>query len=107
MISNYVTPTTKHREIWRRKPILRTIYGDYYRRILGHCTKGSIVEIGSGTGNFKDYCPQAISTDIQAVNWIDLVLEAHQLPFGNQVIDNIVMIDTLHHLQVPVLFLTK
>ena len=99
-----VTPTAEHRNIWFKKPILRIIYGDYYQRILNDCVRGSVIEIGSGTGNFKEYFPPAISCDIQVVDWIDVALDAHRLPFKENSIDNIVMVDTLHHLQAPVRF---
>ncbi len=96
----------RHRDIWRRKKILRIVYQSWYSWIIrGISTVGGIVlEIGAGSGNFKEYLPAAISSDIEACPWVDLCLDAHFLPFKDSAVSNIVMIDVLHHLADPVGF---
>ncbi len=101
------SPTLGHRELWRQKKSLRAIYGDYYRRIAERCTPGQTLEIGGGSGNFKEYLPEALSMDVQHFDWLDLVADAHRLPFSDGSFANLVMVDALHHLERPGLFLRE
>lgn len=97
----------QHREIWNRKPVLKTVYGDYYRRILAYRTQGPILEVGGGSGNFKSICDDLVSIDIQKLPWLDVVGDAHALPFASASWNNIAMVDTLHHLHRPRSFLQE
>ena len=96
-----------YREIWDRKPVLREIYGDIYSRILAACVPGSILEIGGGSGNFKDYAPHTVSSDILPAPWLDLVCDAQRLPFADASFANVVMVDVLHHIESPLRFLQE
>lgn len=96
-----------HREIWKKKAVLRKIYKDWYQMILANLAPGKVVEIGGGSGNFKESCPRALSGDIVPTPWIDLVLDAHHLPFKNNSVQNLVLFDVLHHLENPFLFLKE
>lgn len=97
----------KHREIWKKKKILRDIYEEWYKMIIADLSKveGPTVELGAGSGNFKEFYPQAISADIEKCDWIDMSFDAHEMPFGDSSVANIVKIDVLHHLADPVGFL--
>ncbi len=96
----------RHRETWKRKKIIRVIYGDWYRRILGDLksTKKKTLELGAGSGNFKEFKPDVTASDIDFSPWLDTCFDAHHIPFKRDSIGNIVMIDVLHHLADPVLF---
>lgn len=96
----------RNREIWKRKPILREVYGDFYQRILGSIdlTTGPVVEIGSGIGSLKDYLPQAISSDVFLNPWLDLVSDAYRLPFRDSSVGNLLLFDVWHHLRRPMAF---
>ena len=96
-----------YREIWDRKPVLRAIYGDIYRRMLVHVVAGRILEVGGGSGNFKLFAPDTISSDILPAPWLDLVCDAQQLPFADASFGNIVMVDVLHHIASPLRFLKE
>ncbi len=97
---------TKHRHIWKNKKILRIIYTEWYRKILEDINKDGItVELGSGSGNFKEFKPEIISSDIEYSEWLDICFNAHNMPFKSNSISNIIMIDVLHHLSNPVGFL--
>ena len=96
-----------YREIWDRKPVLRAVYGDIYRRMLAHLVPGPILEVGGGSGNFKLFAPAAISSDILPAPWLDLVCDAQQLPFPDASFGNIVMVDVLHHIASPLTFLIE
>jgi len=96
----------RHRDVWRRKKILRVVYQTWYSWIVNGLSTvhGAVLEIGAGSGNFKEYLPAAISSDIEACQWVDVCHDAHYLPFREASISNIVMIDVLHHLADPVGF---
>jgi SAM-dependent methyltransferase len=98
-----------HRETWNKKKILREIYRGWYRRILKDLKKSNrkSVEIGAGIGNFKEFMPEVIASDIEACDWLDLCFDAQQMPFGDNEISNVVMIDVLHHLSHPLRFLRE
>lgn len=96
-----------YRDIWERKPALRDIYRDIYRRILNVAAPGQILEIGGGSGNFKDYAPTTVSTDIMPAPWLDVVCDAQRLPFAPGRFSNVVMIDVLHHIEHPVYLLRE
>ena len=93
--------------IWRRKPVLRAIYQDCYRMIVSRLRPGGTLEIGGGVGNLKAYSPGIVSLDIQFASWLDVVADAHRIPFSSGSFDNIVMFDVLHHLENPRWFLIE
>lgn len=96
-----------YREVWRRKPALRAVYHDIYRRLAAACRPGRTLEVGGGSGNFKDFAPDVVATDVQAAPWLDLVCDAHALPFAAGAFDNIVAFDVLHHLHWPRHFISE
>lgn len=97
----------EHGRQWRQKPALRDIYLDLYQRMAGHLASGATLEIGGGSGIFKEYAPDVVTTDILAAPWLDLVADAQSLPFAPASFDNIVMFDVLHHIEFPRRFLAE
>ena len=98
-----------HREVWEKKKILRIIYSAWYRKIIRDLFASSkpTVELGAGSGNFKEFKPDVISSDIDPCDWLDMCFDAHDMPFEKDSVSNIVMIDVLHHLANPVRFLNE
>jgi SAM-dependent methyltransferase len=96
-----------YRHVWQTKPVLRAVYSHYYREIVARCRAGRTLEVGGGSGNLKSYVAEVVTSDIQPVLWLDVVADAHRLPFGAGSFDNIVLFDVLHHLQRPRLFLLE
>ena len=92
---------TEYRSVWDRKPVLRVVYSDIYRRIINATMPGPILEIGGGSGNFKQFAPATISTDIMPAPWLDAVCDAQRLPFAAEAFANVVMVDVLHHIEYP------
>lgn len=99
----------KHRLIWKNKKILRMIYTEWYKQIIKDLSsvKGKTLEIGSGTGNLKNFKKDIISSDIEPLPFLDMCFDAHNIPFSKSSLSNIVMVDVLHHLQNPVFFLKE
>jgi len=96
-----------YRAAWERKPALREIYLDCYRRMAAACRPGPTLEIGGGSGNFKQFAPEVVSTDIQSAAWLDVVCDGQALPFTDRSFDNVVLFDVLHHLHRPRLFFAE
>lgn len=94
-----------HREIWASKSVLREVYGHLYRRIAAVCQPGLTIEVGGGSGNFKQFAPDVLSFDIVQEPWLDFVADAQALPLRSSSVANIVMLDVLHHIEYPIRFL--
>ncbi len=96
----------QHKQVWENKKILRDIYQDWYRMIEGDLLPSPrpTLEIGAGTGNFKEFNPRVVAADIAWCGWLDACFDAHHIPFADRSLANIVMIDVLHHLSDPLQF---
>lgn len=94
----------KNQEYWNRKPLLRTLYGDFYRLIaanLSNLSQSKIVELGSGLGNIHEVIPECIRTDLFPNPWIDQVENAYQLSFPEGSLSDLILTDVFHHLKYP------
>ena len=94
----------KNIEYWNRKPLLKTLYGDFYRLIaknLSNLPGSKIVELGSGLGNIKEFIPECIRTDLFPNPWIDQVENAYRLSFADESISDLILTDVFHHLKYP------
>jgi SAM-dependent methyltransferase len=98
---------SSHRQIWASKPVLREVYAHLYRRMAAACTPGLTIEVGGGSGNFKQFAPDVVSLDIVHETWLDLVADAQALPLRSASVQNIVMLDVLHHIEYPIRFLRE
>jgi len=108
-------------EVWQRRPLLRTIYQRYFAEMVenlalhGGAEKfGLIVELGGGSGNFKEYFTthhrgqgRLLATDIVPTHHCDLAVDAMSMPFEDASVDNLVMMDVLHHIPYPLRFLAE
>jgi SAM-dependent methyltransferase len=97
----------EHQRLWREKAVLREVYADLYRRIAACCRPGLTLEVGGGSGNFKEYAPDVLSFDIVPAPWLDFVADAQLLPVRDESVANIVMLDVFHHVEFPARFLRE
>lgn len=95
------------RAMWERKPALRAVYSDYFRRLARACRPGRTLEIGGGSGRLKEFMGDVISSDVQEAPWLDLVADGQRLPFSAGSLENIVLLDALHHIEAPRLFFAE
>ena len=96
-----------HREVWRKKAILRRIYQRWYESIRRACLPGRTLEVGAGSGNFKEYWPELVSCDVIDAPWLDLRADCTDLAFEDAWFDNVVGVDVLHHVHDPDLALRE
>lgn len=103
-VSHLDLPETSlaHRTIILSKPFLKRIYVDWYVQFKNYCeqqsVQGKIVEIGSGGGFLKDVYPQVITSDIMPLSVCDMQFSAEKMPFEEDTLKAIFMLNVLHHI---------
>lgn len=100
---DYADELAAQKAAWDRKPALRTVYRSWYARIVEQLVDiGPTVEIGSGCGNFKSFHPATLATDVlPAGSWLNSLVDATAMPFADESVGNIVMVDAVHHIPRP------
>lgn len=91
-------------ERWNKRPLLRTIYRDFHRRIaaqLSELDQPLVVELGSGIGNIKEIIPGCLRTDLFPNPWIDQIENAYALSFADGSLSDLILFDVFHHLRHP------
>lgn len=76
------------------------------RRVLkkfmaAHGDAGLTLDIGCGYAFYKEYFPNRIAFDIRPLPGVDVVGDAHRLPFEDEKFDNILCTEVLEHLKEP------
>ncbi len=94
----------RHRAVWQKKPVLRRLYEDWYGEIIAWLVPGRTVELGGGTGNLKSRVPGAYCSDVVLLPWLNVVADAQRLPFQSESLGNLVLFDSLHHIENVSLF---
>ena len=94
----------KNYRYWNQKPLLKILYGDFYRLIaanLSNLSESKIVELGSGLGNIREFIPNCVRTDLFSNPWIDQIEHAYQLSFTDGTVSDLILTDVFHHLKYP------
>jgi SAM-dependent methyltransferase len=118
MFSKYTIPytlddprtTLAHRDIILNKPFLKRLYMDWYKEFIAvsKCVnQGIYLEIGSGGGFLKDVFPEVVTSDILDLPVVDKVFSAEELPFKENELGSVMMLNVFHHIPKPYLFLKE
>ena len=107
--ASYLEEIRQQRLAWERKPVIRKLYRRWYEQCVAQLSAlRPVVEVGAGSGNFKEFFPSAISSDVFKTGpWIDLVMDAEHLGLRERAVGNILVFDVIHHLHRPVNFLRR
>jgi hypothetical protein len=92
----------------RNKPFLSRLYNDFYEEIrlaMPSEVHGPVVELGAGAGFFKNHLPQVITGDVLPSRFIDVCFDARRLPFRENSLKGIVMLNVFHHIPSAGVFL--
>ncbi|MHB2016792.1 MAG: class I SAM-dependent methyltransferase [Candidatus Xenobia bacterium] len=90
-----------HARLLQRKPFMKALYLDWYRqmeRAVHGVPDGLHLEIGSGGGCIREVMPAVRTSDILALPGVDACHAAEALPYEDQSLAAIFMLNTLHHL---------
>jgi SAM-dependent methyltransferase len=92
---------------WEARPLVRRLYHSWYELIVDRLApvEGPTIELGSGISRFKEHYADAITSDVEPTPWSDRVVDAEELPFEDESVANLVLIDVFHHLARPSRFL--
>ncbi len=99
-----------HRDIILKKPFLKKLYNDWYLIFIiksKEIKNGKYLEIGSGGGFLKDVFAEVITSDILTLPNVDLIFSAEEIPFKENELASIVMLNVFHHIPKPHLFLKE
>jgi SAM-dependent methyltransferase len=95
--------TALRKQIIRSKPFLKRIYKEWYAAMARAIPSGpgEVLELGSGAGFLADYIPGLITSDVFPIPGVQMVLDAHDMPFPNGHLRGLAMTNVLHHLSDP------
>ncbi len=93
---------TVHQEILRERPMVQGVFKDFYDTLRRLDEKllsgdGTRVEMGSGTGLFKEYYPDVVLTDVVPADHLDMVLDAQNMDLPDASVRAFYGIHTFHH----------
>lgn len=102
--------TIAHQRIIKEKYFLRKLYEEWYAvftELVPQLPHGKMIELGSGGGFLKEIIPSVLCSDILELPSNDLTFSALKMPFADNEISAIFMIDTFHHIPDSKLFLAE
>lgn len=102
--------TLQHREIILNKKCLKDIYLDWYKEFIEFYKihpHEKHLEIGSGGGFLKDIFPDVITSDIMMLPHVDMKIDAEELPFEDNSLMSVSMVNVFHHIPRPQKFLKE
>lgn len=109
-IDRHQTEVINNLDAWNSKPLLRSIYAQFYRMIdalIDRNIQGKVVELGSGIGQAKQYLDGLVCTDLCANSWLDFTSSAYDIKAASCSISHLILFDVFHHLQYPAAFFAE
>jgi SAM-dependent methyltransferase len=97
-------------EIIEAKPFLKEIYRSWFGMLaesLPEKLDGPVLELGSGAGFLEEFIPGLIKSEIQHIVSADVALDARSLPFPENSLKAIVIVDVFHHIPDVAKFLAE
>lgn len=102
--------TIAHGKIIRNKKFLKQLYLEWYtnlKNLSSFKDDGNYLEIGSGSGFFKEVIPNLITSDVMLFPGVDKIVYANNIPFADNSLDAIFMVDVFHHIPDVEIFLKE
>lgn len=96
--------TGLRRRIIRQNVFLHRLYREWYRQIasaLPPTMSEPAVELGSGAGFIKEVAPAVLTSDLNPGSSADLLLDGRCMPFVDESLSGVVLINVLHHISEP------
>ncbi len=89
--------------------MLRSLYRSWFAEVdrLRSSAPGPTIELGSGIGKLRETLPDVVTTDVEATRWSQRIVDAEALPFSDESVANIVLVDVLHHVPHPARFFNE
>ena len=98
----------EHKDILAKKKVLRNIYTRWYKVFQSYIDyQLKYVELGSGGGFIKEIIPDVITSDVNEIPGVDIFFSATEMPFDNNSLGGIFMIDAFHHFPNVEMFLSE
>lgn len=90
------------RALIRKKKFLSHFYEEVYHeyeKVLARAPQGGLaVELGSGAGFVKDVIPKMLTSDTLPYSGVDQVIDATKMPFADESVSAICMLNVFHHI---------
>lgn len=101
--------TVEHRDLILKKKYLKKTYIEWYNRLIKGLPdiEGIKLEIGSGGGFLPEILPDVVTSDILELDYCDFCFSAEKMPFDNESLSAIMMVNVLHHIPNPELFFNE
>jgi SAM-dependent methyltransferase len=99
--------TIQRREIARRDPPTRYAFSLWYKSLAKAgkaAPQGLHVEVGAGGGFLEEFVPGLIKTEVEKFPFTDVVCRAEEMPFANESVACLYMVNVLHHIEQPSAF---
>ena len=102
--------TIFHKKIIKEKLFLRKLYNEWYKEftnLKSQLPEGKMLELGSGGGFLKELEPSILCSDVLELPSNDLTFSALEMPFQDNELSAIFMVDTFHHIPDLKIFLNE
>ena len=99
--------TIIHAKIIKRKKFFYNLYLALYKELISYKSNlvdSESIELGSGGGFFKEIYPEIITSDVIKIPRIDKCFPAEKIPFKDNTLSNIYILNSFHHFKKPVKF---